>query len=498
LSETSTEKDLQRLGPDTLLYGLSILLVRGMQIFLIPLYSHVLISSEYGIVETIAIAGALVNLTVALEISQGMARYISDAPDSKTRQAFASTAVGFTFLSYAGFALIVTAFSVPLSEWLFGDQAYSQLLVLAVTAIAANGVFVVVQDMLRWQLRPGSYVIASLGYALGSASIGVWLVAIEKIGVSGVFWGQLAGALIGSVISLIRAGNLLGIIFDVPRLRQMLRYSLPLVFSGIAVFGNMFIDRIVVRDQLGIHALGIYGVAARFASVVSILAVGLQAALTPLVFRHWREPGTDVFLGRICRMYCVAMIPLVGGISLFAPEILAMLTGPEFHTGSKILPLLTLGAMFSTLYVFAPGLFLGEKTHFVAILNAMGASVNLVLALFLTRWLGMIGAAAAASITHAIIFAGYVMLGRRWFEVTYQVRKVGFSLAFIVLLAIIGLLGQSLLTSLVITTLIIKFIVLLLSMFIAYFLGLDSDDRTWLNQQISSFKNILKTAEGKL
>jgi O-antigen/teichoic acid export membrane protein len=430
---------LQRLSRDTLLYGLSTLLVRGLQIFLIPVYSRTLGSGEYGVVETVAIAGALVNLTIALEISQGMARYIADSPDESARRALASTAVAFAALAYAAFALAVAAFSVGLSDWLLAGQAPPQTLTLAAAAIAINGVFVIVQDLLRWQLRPGSYVMASLAYALGSGGVGIWLVAVQGIGVAGVFWGQLAGAMLGLVVSLARAGGLLARVFDLQRLRTMLRYSLPLVLSGAAVFGNLFIDRIVVRELLGLEALGVYGVTARFASVVSISAVGLQAALSPLVFRHWREPGTAATLGRICRWYLVVMVWLVGGIALLSAPIMGTLTGPAFHEGSAVLPLLTLGAMFSTLYVFAPGLFLGERTGRVALLNVAGALVNLVAALVLTRWFGLLGAALAATISPAFVFAGYLVLGRTWFRVPYQASRTGFSMALILMLVSMGM-----------------------------------------------------------
>lgn len=430
---------LQRLGRDTLLYGLATLLVRGLQIFLIPVYSRALGSGDYGVVETVAIAGALVNLTVALEISQGMARYIADASDERARRAFASTAVGFTALAYVAFALAVAAFDDELAHWLLAGKAPPQTLALAAAAIAVNGVFVVVQDLLRWQLRPGSYVAASLAYAVGSAGVGIWLVAVQGVGVAGVFWGQLAGALLGLVVSLSRAGGLLARVFDGQRLRTMLGYSLPLVLSGAAVFGNLFIDRIVVRELLGLEALGVYGVTARFASVVSILAVGLQAALSPLVFRHWREPGTASTVGRICRWYLVAMVALVGGIALLAAPIMGTLTGPAFHGGSAVLPLLTLGAMFSTLYVFAPGLFLGERTGHVALLNVMGALVNLVAALLLTRWLGLLGAALAATIAPAFVFMGYLALGRRWFTVPYQASRIALSLTLVVTLVLMGI-----------------------------------------------------------
>lgn len=429
----------RRLGRDALLYGLATLLVRGLQIFLIPVYSRALGTGEYGLVETVAIAGALVNLTVAMEIAQGMARYIADAPDESARRAYATTAVAFAALAYGAFALLVWVFADDLRQLLFADRAAASVLSLAACAIAVNGVFVIVQDLLRWQLRPGSYVVASLAYALGSAGVGIWLVAVQGIGVAGVFWGQLAGAALGLGVSLARAGGLLARVFDAQRLRTMLRYSLPLVLSGAAVFGNLFIDRIVVRELLGLEALGVYGVTARFASVVSVLAVGLHAALSPLVFRHWREPDTAATLGCICRWYLVGMVGLVGGIALLSAPIMGTLTGPAFHEGGLVLPLLTLGAMFSTLYVFAPGLFLGERTGRVALLNLAGAMVNLVAALVLTRWLGLFGAALAATIVPAFVFAGYLTLGRSWFKVPYKAPRVAFSLALVVALVLAGM-----------------------------------------------------------
>lgn len=474
----------ERLGKDALLYGLTTLLVRGIQILLIPVYSRVLSTSEYGMIETVAIVGALVNLSVALEISQGMARYIADAATERDRQAYATTAVCFCSSTYGVFALLVAVFQEDLGRWLLGEQTTTHVLTLAACAIAVNGVFVIVQDLLRWQLRSGSYLIAGLAYTLGSAGVGIWLVTVQGLGVAGVFWGQLAGATLGGAVSLWRASGLLARVFDPNRLRTMLRYSLPLVLSGVAVFGNMFIDRIVVREVLGLDALGIYGVTARFASAVSILAVGLQVALSPLVFRHWREPSTAPTLASIFRWYLVAMVPLVGAISLFSREIMTALTGPAFHAGSSILPLLTLGAMFSTLYVFAPGLFLGERTGRVALLNVTGALVNLILSLTFTPWLNVSGAALAATIAPAVVFAGYVLLGRAWFKVSYERVKAAASLGVVIILVLIGLEWQPEAASWVPSVIISKIGLLLLSTLCVYRFGLNMHDRKALLHRI--------------
>lgn len=475
-----------RLGRDTVLYGLSTLLVRGIQIVLIPIYSRVLGSGEYGVVETVAIAGALINLTVAMEISQGMARYIADAPGAAARRGYASTALGFGLLAYGLFLLVVAVMSVPLSQWLLDGHASPNTLLLAAAALAVNGAFVMVQDLLRWQLRPMAYLAAGLAYSLGSAGVGIWLVAGQGFGVAGVFWAQLAGAALGGLVSVSSAAGLLGLQFDGVRLRQMLHYSLPLVLSGAAVFGNLFVDRIVVREALGLEALGIYGVAARFASVVSIMAVGLQAALSPLVFRSWRDPSTALILARVCRYYCVFMVPVVGGLALFSSEILLVATGPSFHDGRAVLPFLALAAMFSTLYVFAPGLFLGERTVRVAVLNMGGAFLNLCLSLSLTPVFGMIGAALAAIISAATVFAGYVLLGRSYFPVPYQGARVMMSMAACTVLVLLAKGWNTAPPEWSHSQVAIKFAVLLVVTFAAAAIGLDKMDRVQLIGKLQS------------
>lgn len=482
---------LQRLGKDALAYGLATLLVRGIQIVLIPVYSRVLGASEYGIVETMAIVGALVNLTVALEISQGMARYMAEAPDKNIRRRYASTALMFGIAAYGLFVLFSAIVSTPVSQWLLGDHASVTMLLVAFGALAINGIFVLVQDLLRWELRPGAYFAAGLAYSLGSASLGIFLVVFQDAGVIGIFWGQLAGALLGGIVAAGGAAGLLGRDFDGRRLLQMLGYSAPLVISGFAVFANLFVDRIVVRQLLGIEALGIYGVAARFASVVSILTVGLQVALSPLVFRSWREAGTASSLAQVCRYYCACMVPLIGALALFSGEIMLLASGPAFHEGRHVLPMLAIAAMFSTLYIFAPGLFLGERTGHVAAINVAAALLNLALASWLVPHYGMIAACASAAIASACGFAGFVLLGRRYFRVPYQGGRVAASVLLLLALVLLALDWNNASPMWDVARAGLKLALLLVVSAVAVMIGLAAEDRAFAVKTLDSFANKL-------
>lgn len=423
---------------DTLIYTLSSLLVRGQQILLIPIYTRYLGSDDYGVIEIVAIVGALVNLLVAFEIGQGMARYVADAPDEHSSRRYARTAITFGTTCYLLFWLLIAAISPSVTSYLFDGRAGVEVLLIAVAAIALNGVYMLLQDLLRWRLRPMAYFAASMAYTFGGVSAGVWLVASMNIGVSGVFWGQLVGAMFGFVVAIRAAGEFVGIGWDRLALARMLRFSLPLVVSSVAIFANTYTDRLVIREMLGLEALGIYSVAARFSSTIAILTVGLQAALSPLVYRTWREPGAPGRLARIFRIYSVAMIPLIGVLSLFAKEIIGLVAGPDFQDAGLVLPPLAMTSMLLSLYIFVPGLFLGERTGIAAAVSIFGAFANFMLCLWLIDVVGLLGAALSAAIAAVSVFAGHAIFGRRYFNVEFDKLSLAVTGSILILLVSLG------------------------------------------------------------
>jgi O-antigen/teichoic acid export membrane protein len=416
-------------GGDALLYGSATLISRGTQLLLVPVYTRFVAPAEYGVLEMVVVLGALVNLTVALEISQGVARSLADARDGGAVREYASTALLFSLGAYGLFALGAVTLAGPLAALLLGHAQWAEALRVAVAALAVNGVFVLAQDLLRWRLRPGAYLRASAAYALVSAAVGIYLVAVAGLGVHGVFWGQVAGAVAGAAVALPALGDSVGLAFRAVRLREMLAYSLPLVGSGVAVFANLFVDRIAIRELLGIAPLGVYAVGARVASVVGLATVALQAALTPLVFRSYREPGTPPTLARLLRYYGAAAAVAVGALAVFSGELVAVFAGPAFQEARQVLPVLAGASLLATLYIFAPGPFLRRRTGLVAAINAAGAALNVTLNLWLIPVLGIVGAAFAACASAAAVFGLSMAVSQSLYPVPHRWPRLAVALA---------------------------------------------------------------------
>ena len=83
---------------NTFVYTIGGVLTRGVAIFLLPIYTNYLSPAEYGIIDLFIVIASIVNIIIALEISQGIARYYQDAKDEKEKAEYTSSAFWFTCL----------------------------------------------------------------------------------------------------------------------------------------------------------------------------------------------------------------------------------------------------------------------------------------------------------------------------------------------------------------------------------------------------------------
>jgi len=138
---------------DAGVYGLSTVGVRAAQILLIPLYVRLLTPSDFGVVEMWMIATSLVNLLVALEVSQGVARFFPNADTQSDRQGYASTGLWFTIIMYSLLAFGAIVGANRLSPWVFGRAAPSHVFVTAVVCIWVGGLSRFGLNQIKWQLQ---------------------------------------------------------------------------------------------------------------------------------------------------------------------------------------------------------------------------------------------------------------------------------------------------------------------------------------------------------
>lgn len=410
---------------DSAVYGTATILSRAVSLLLLPFYTRVLSPTDYGITDILTVFASFVAVTIALEIVQALARHYPDAQTEAEKAAYASTALWFTAIVYTLFVIVCMVFSRPLASLILESSAHGLVFQVALLSIWANGIFYLVQSQLRWGLQAKEYAIASLASTIISIGASIVLVLALRLGVLGVIGGQLAGSVVGAALSFFYGRRSLRLVFDRSKLAEMLRFSLPLVPSSVGVIVKLYIDRIAIKTLMSMAEVGLFGLGYRLASVTSLLMVGFQRSLMPLVYTHYRNPSTPREIARIFRYFVALALLIFLGMSLFAKEILVVVATPDYYEAATVVPLLVLSTLLSGMYVFAPGLGIAKKTSVVATINILSAVLNVALNFTLIPYLGIVGSALATLLSAAFAFGASMIYSQKHYFVPHDWKRLG-------------------------------------------------------------------------
>lgn len=432
---------LGRFLRDSAFYSVSAALSRGVAIILVPLYTRFLHPAEYGALDLLMVFATLANYLVALEISQGVARVYAEAKTVEDKQACVSSALWFATAAYGLFVAVALAFPATIAEWLLDSGKWEEAVRAMILAVGANGMFFLLQDLLRWQLQPLRHAVASIVYTTVSAVVGVSMVIVADAGVPGILYGQCAGALAGLAVSWWNGATMhWKATFRWERWREMASYSAPQVISSFAAYFALYVDRLLIKELMSLEDVGIYGVGARIASVVALLMAGFQSGLIPIVFQNHAAPDTPRQIAQVFRYFLVLAITLLLFLAGFSKELLWLFTTMQYYGSWGVIPLLAAAMLLANMYIFAPGVFIARRTGLVAAISVGAALLNVAGNYLLIPLFGMTGAASATLITSLIAFLLYVYCNHLFYPIPFGWGQIVMAGLFGILAA--GVLGS--------------------------------------------------------
>ena len=410
---------IRRLLKDSAFYALSAAIPAATGLLLLPFYARQLGPREYGLLDATTVMLALISTVVALEIAQGVARFLPTADSLEARRRIGSTAFWFT-AGVLGIAALAVWLAAPwVARFLLGAPEHFGVVRSAAFAMLSGGLQGIAVRHLRWSLRARSYVSAVAVTNLVTAGIGVALVLHWKPAAEALLLGQAGGNAAGLILAWVLSRKELSWSWDTAALRIMLRFSSPLVFSTLGVIATGQLGRLMLASLGSLEDAGHFGVAARLAGILGLLTSGLQLAIGPLIYAAHEKPETPAALAAATRLF--ATVVIIGWMILvvFAPELVGLLTSSAFATSAGLIAPLGGAAILSSALVFAPGLEIKHRTGTLALVYLLGGACNLALCGALIGPFGATGAGVAALLSGLIQTTLVFRLSQKHYFVPY-------------------------------------------------------------------------------
>ncbi len=420
-------EDLRRLAKHSAIYGLGGLVSRILAILLLPLYTSYLEPDDYGRVETlIALTAVLVTLLRG-GMSSAFFRFYFDSSETADRLRVLRTSFWFTMAMATAGLIAGVALASQIAAALSLGDGQENLVRAAFVGLWAQMNYEQLTSLFRVEERSIAYVFASLANVVITIGATVVLVVGFDQEALGVIVGNFLGTLTVYLALLGYRREQLGLHFDRALLREMNRFGLPLVPSGLALWTLNFSDRFFLAHLAGQGDVGRYSLGVRIASAIMLLLVAFRTAWPAFAYSIEDDRAARRTYGFVLTYLLFVTCWVSLALGLLAPWLVRLLApnNSAFWAGASVVgPLAFASAAWAAYTVVAIGVGRARRTQFNWVVTGGAALLNVVLNLLLIPPFGIEGAAAAHVAAFAAMFLAMAWHSQRIYPVPYQWRRV--------------------------------------------------------------------------
>ena len=431
--------EMKSLAKDTAIYGLSSIIGKFLNYLLVPLYTYALArTADYGIVTNIYAWTALLLVLLTYGMETGFFRFANrEGYDAKSVY---KTSYFTLLISSAVFATLVILFRHPVASVL-GYADHSEFVAMMFATVAIDAFACIPFAYLRYQKRP--IVFAALKLLFVILNIGFNLLFLVALGKNDVYYVFLSNILATGIQTLCllpftmpKGGHMDGKV-----LREMLRYSLPLLVLGVAGIMNQTLDRILFPYlYTGADAeaqLGIYGACFKVAMVMMMFTQAFRYAYEPFVFAKHKDRKSVEAYADAMKYYIIFSFLILLGV-VFYLDIFKFIIKETYWEGLKIVPVVLWTYVFQGIYFNLSFWYkLTDETKWGAYFSLIGLVITLVLQVVGVPLIGYWASCGSSLVCYLVIMLLSYFIGQKKAPIPYDLKRIGlYTLITVVLLGI--------------------------------------------------------------
>lgn len=402
---------IKNLSQNALLFTISGFGTRIISFFLVPLYTYVLSTDEFGSVDLVTTTVQLLIPVLTINIQDAVLRFSLD----KNYKAEDAICVGFKIIGVSSALLGIILFGLDYSGIIPLESNYMFFLYLSFTSGALNNnlsMYLKAKDQVK------TLAVWGITNTAVTCLVNLLLLLGMHLGINGYMIAYVSGTIVADV-GMFLSGNIMKDLKISKRsgeiAREMVKYSAPLIANSLGWWINNASDRYILTYFCGAAVNGIYAVSYKIPSILSALQSIFYNAWSISSITEFDENDEDGFIGGTYTVYSSASFLACSLIMLFNITIAHILYSKNFFVAWKYVPFLLLGTAFNGLGLFNGCIFAAaKKTKEISITTVVSALINTALNFILIPLVGAYGAAFATMI-------GYFSI---WFMRTLRMKSV--------------------------------------------------------------------------
>lgn len=409
------------LGRNTLIFAISSFGTKFLSFFLVPLYTNILTTEEYGIADLITTTATLMIFIYTVNISDSVLRFTIN----KTENQSGILAYGIKVLCMGSCILIgsfIFIYRVNIVKW---PRIYYVLIFMYFFFTA---LYQILSNYLRAIDNVMAVAIAGIISTLIIVASNIILLLLIKMGIYGYLISLIAGPTVASLYALIKIGipiqQLFRNVCNDETKKAMYAYGIPLIFNNIALWVNAFLDKYFVTALCGAGQNGIYSIAYKIPTILTTCYTVFSQAWNLSAIKEFDKEDKEGFFSETYSIYNALIAIVCSGLILINIPLAKILYAKNFFEAWNYSSILLISVMFNALTIYLGSIFSAVKrTKIIAVTTMISAIVNTWLNIVLIPFLGVLGAAIATAFAYGLMWACRLVVSRRYIKLRGDYTK---------------------------------------------------------------------------
>lgn len=383
---------------------------------LVPLYTSVLSTKEYGVYDLLYSTIQLITPIFTLNIMESVFRFAIEDSNDKSKT--------FTIgMKYIITSIILVTIIAYLSNYLFKIDFLGQYLYYSILLYSIYIMHDMIIQFTRGLDKVKDVSIAGIIETITMIASNIIFLLILKKGLTGYFIAMIMSLFTSTTFLVIKnkLWKYIKLTKEILKIstyeKQMIFYSFPLIFISLSWYINNVADRITVSMISGVEVNGIYSISYKIPAILNALqAIFIQAwqisAIKEYGSENKEEFYTKTYIG--CQIIMVTSCSVL----IMSTRIIAnILFAKEFYNAWEYVPILLIYIVFNTLSGTVGAIFSAAKdTKKLAVSGMVGAITNILLNIILVYKYNAMGAAVATLISSVVIWTMRIISTKKYIK----------------------------------------------------------------------------------
>ena len=378
-------------------YFLGTFSTKILQFIFTPFYSKYIDPSHFGYYSLVVSMVALLIPLLYQSIWEAVLRYVieNEGEEKYVLATSSSYLIGLTII----YSII----------FLFGFFIFNIEYGIAILIMAISQMGIMYYQFSARALKKNYiYAISTVIHSITTIILNVVLIIIFRWGLLALFIANT----VGNIISIYILEKNLKIIsqyrikdFKKSILIKMIKYSFPLSINGASWWLITSFNNFTIAYKISIDENGIYSMANRFGSIMSLLTTVISLAWVEESFRVFNTKGSDKYFNDVLNLLVKVVL---SGVTLLIPItyiFYAVFIAEEYSSGVILTPIIYLTAAYSAISSHLASIFLARKESGILLRTTLvGGVFSAVGGFLMADHFGVMGVVITSLMGYIIMF----------------------------------------------------------------------------------------------